>query len=393
MAEGAARGGRPRILSISFSPLRGDARVLRQVEVLREVGEVSTVGYGPAPDGVAAHLRVADHLASLPRDPRGLLLLGARRHRAAELAAPALRAAHAALTADPGPGWDLVVANDARALPLAHAVAGGAPVWADMHEWAPEEFSGDWRWRLAVKPFAEHLCARHLPRSAVVTTVCEPIAQLYRQRYGVECAVVRNAPAPAQLQPSPVDGERVRLVHSGSAIPGRGLEVLVDVVAGLDERFSLDLYLTPGGDGGRHLAQLEAAAAASGRTTVHDPVPPAEIVPTLNRYDVGVFSLPPTSVNARYALPNKFFDFVQARLALAVGPSPEMAREVRARGLGVVADDFSAAALRRALEGLDAAAVSAGKAASHRAARELSSATDRQVVLRLVERALAARRG
>ncbi|WP_345714099.1 hypothetical protein, partial [Kineococcus glutinatus] len=287
-------------------------------------------------------------------------------------------------------GWDVVVANDARALPLAHRVARGAPVWADMHEWALAEFAQDWRWRALVRPFAAHLCERYLPASAAVSTVCEPIAQLYRDTYGVACAVVRNAPDPVDLVPSATEPGRVRLVHSGSAVPGRGLDTLVEVARGLDGRFSLDLYLTRGGDGGRHLARLRALAAGHPRITFHDPVPPAELARTLNRYDVGIYSLPPANLNAELALPNKFFDFVQARLALAVGPSREMARVVSAHGLGVVADDFSAAALRRALEGLDAGSLAAAKAASHRAAAELSSAREREVVLELARGALAA---
>ena len=46
---------------------------------------------------------------------------------------------------------------------------------------------------------------------------------------------------------------------------------------------------------------------------------------TLNAHDVGVYVLPPVSFNHLWALPNKVFDFVQGRLALVVGPSPEMA--------------------------------------------------------------------
>ena len=57
-------------------------------------------------------------------------------------------------------------------------------------------------------------------------------------------------------------------------------------------------------------------------------------------YDVGLFLLPPTNFNYRMALPNKFFEFMQARLAIAIGPSPEMARIVRQFDCGLVADSF-----------------------------------------------------
>src|SRR5690606_41823663 len=64
-------------------------------------------------------------------------------------------------------------------------------------------------------------------------------------------------------------------------------------------------------------------------------------------------------------------DFVQARLGLVVGPSPEMARLVRDHGLGAVTDGFTSADLATTLAGITADDVRRWKAASHTAAREL----------------------
>ena len=98
------------------------------------------------------------------------------------------------------------MANDARALPVAHRLADGAPVWADMHEWAAEEFSHDRVWRSFVAPLMAHNCRTYLPRSAAVTTVCDALAERYDATYAVQPRVVRNAGAWVDLQPSPVDG-------------------------------------------------------------------------------------------------------------------------------------------------------------------------------------------
>ena len=106
---------------------------------------------------------------------------------------------------------------------------------------------------------------------------------------------------------------------------------------------------------------------------VLDPLPYADLVQTLNAYDLGVFVLPPVNFNYANALPNKLFDFVQARLGVVVGPSPEMARLVTEHGLGAVAADFTASALTAVLDGLTPEQVAAWKRASHAAARELSS--------------------
>ena len=109
----------------------------------------------------------------------------------------------------------------------------------------------------------------------------------------------------------------------------------------------------------------------------------AHIVPFLNRYDVGLCIYKPTSFNLLHSLPNKFFEFIQARLAVFSGPSPEMARLIRHHDLGVVAEDFSLAALQRALNGLNRKGIDHFKSQSHQAARELSSAANRKKLLAL----------
>lgn len=98
-----------------------------------------------------------------------------------------------------------------------------------------------------------------------------------------------------------------------------------------------------------------------------------DLIPTLNRYDLGIHNLPPVNFNNRYALPNKFFDFVQARLGMVVGPSPEMVSRLEKYLLGRAATDFSAATLRTALEQTTREEVWEWKQNAAQHARELSS--------------------
>ena len=111
------------------------------------------------------------------------------------------------------------------------------------------------------------------------------------------------------------------------------------------------------------------------------PQPMAGIVPFINRYDIGLCFFKPVTFNLRHVLPNKFFEYVQARLAILSGPSPEMAAIIRRYDCGVVTDDFSQAALAGALAGMDRQKVEHYKRQSHLAARELSSAANRQRLL------------
>lgn len=354
------------------------------MNVARQLGDVITCGFGPRPDGVAEHVEVPTSY-SLPQTPAGVALLATRRLEHAERAAPALRSALRLLE---GRRFDVIVCNEARALPVAFDVADGAPVWADMHEWAPQERSHDWRWRLLVAPLAAHTCRRYLPRAAAVTTVGQAIADLYERTFGVDCAVLRNAAPYVDLVPSPAEPGTIRVVHSGGAVPGRNIEMLIDAVGELGAPYRLDLYLVPANDRGVYLQQLEERAASAAGVQLHPPVTPSELPYVLNRYDVGAYSIPPINVNTTYALPNKFFDFVQARLALAIGPSVEMVRLTREHDLGVVADDFGQASFVRALGSLTPESVAEYKRHASAAAHDLSSEREEQLTADLIGRLL-----
>ena len=361
-----------RILCISFSPIETDARVLRQLRVLAEFGEVTTLGYGGTPAGATHHLAVASDAKSLPETPGGVARLALRRHRAVELTAPAERAALGLLEGvEP---FDIVVANDARALPLAFAVAGDARIWVDLHEWAPQENTTSLPWRVLVAPYMDALCRRYLARTDAITTVNASIAKLYVEHYGVSPGVVRNAIPRQDLSPSPVADDAIRLVHSGVAVPERNIEALIATVEALDTRFTLDLYLMGDDDG--YLGRLKTVAARVPRVTVHPPVAPAELPSTLNAYDLGVYLLPIRSLNHQLMLPNKFFDFVQARLGLLISPATETSALIAEHDLGPRLADHSVDGLVAALGSLSADDVRRYKANADAAAGALSSDTD-----------------
>ncbi|WP_298746730.1 glycosyltransferase [uncultured Serinicoccus sp.] len=365
--------GRPldglRVLVLAFSPLTGDARVLKQVRHLVAAGaEVVTCGYGPAPDGVRAHVEVP---AGTTNELDGRLIT-ARAYRAAYWAQAATRWVRRRIT--PGSA-DVVLANDTDTLPLAHALRPRLGVHADLHEFWPlwrEEYPG---WKARIGPYQEWICRTQLPRACSVTTVSDRIAQEYSRRFGVRVDVVTNATPYAVLAPGAV-GTPLRMVHTGAGLRSRAIHVMVEGVlaaarSGAD--VTLDLYLTLNDP--PYLAELRRAAEESGGVVrVHDPVPYDQLMPTLNGYDVGIFVLPPVNFNYANALPNKVFDFVQARLGVIVGPTPDMADLVREHRLGVVAEGFDTAAVRGAVLAAVGSDVAAWKEASHAAAAELSDA-------------------
>ena len=372
--------GRPRLLVISFSPLTTDARALRQIRLFADRYAVTTCGYGPAPDGVVEHIRIPDEITSWHKDRR---LLALRRFRAAYDTAPVIRHVRSTLR---NREFDVVLADDIDTVPLALELKPIGGVHADLHEYHPRQNEGSRRWRWFVAPYYRWLVARYGTRADSVTTVGAGIAREYRREFGIVAGVVVNAPHFVALEPTPVT-DPLRLVHSGNAARHR-LELILDAMDLVQAPMTLDLYLMPNDPA--YLEQLRTRYEASERVRIHPPVAPHELPSTLNAHDVGVYVLPPVSFNHLWALPNKIFDFIQARLALVVGPSPEMAALVRTHGLGVVTEDFTAESLAAALDALTPQDVAAGKAASHEAARELSAEEQVHVWAQAID-ALAAR--
>jgi hypothetical protein len=100
-------------------------------------------------------------------------------------------------------------------------------------------------------------------------------------------------------------------------------------------------------------------------------VPIEEIIPTIGQYDVGFFYYEPTGFNIAHCLPNKLFEYIQARLMIAIGPSPDMAELVKEYGCGVIAGEFSVHAMAKSLNLLSAEDIDKYKNNSDRAAKEL----------------------
>lgn len=353
------------VLVIAFSPVHRDPRVRRQLEALAGHADVTLAAW-TAPPGHERFIAVDANVMPLPlRALRGLLKLAGL-----QAAAWRVSSAHRKLLRDlAGRRFDVVVANDVETLPVAAAVPASRRVF-DAHEYAPRQFEHDWKWRMVSGRHARALLARYASGMDAMFTVSSGLAAEYRREYGLAAEVMPNATNFHALEPAPPDGDRIRLVHHGVGNPARHLEDMFAMMRCLDDRFSLDLYLLPGPVA--YMQHLAALAAADRRVRLLPPVPMDNIVGTVNRYDVGIAYFRPATFNLANTLPNKFFEYVQARVAVATGPTPDIAALVARHGIGVVADSFTPEAMAERLRALDPVALAVMKQATMAAARELS---------------------
>ncbi|RAN79453.1 glycosyltransferase [Bacillus sp. SRB_336] len=356
----------PSLLILSFSPIRSDPRVLKQVELFKGKYRVSTCAYGGAPDGVDEHFALPDDARGWSSDKLGLL---SRQYSRVYNGMTAVQHARRIL---PRGTFDMVLANDLNTLPLAVDLAPRLGVHSDLHEYAPSEKESDRKWRLFVAPFMRWVCRRYLPAAASVTTVSQGIADEYERNFGVKVGVVTNA-APYLEAGAKPSREPIRIIYSGAGQRYRRIEDIVEAMRDVRKGIELDIVVMPNEPD--YVRELKQLAAAIPGVNFRAPVPYNELVALLREYDAAMCFLPNTTFNLQNALPNKFFEAVQARIGVISGPSPAMVQLIDEYGLGVVSPDFSVESLRRVLNELSFAGVDAWKRAADAAAGPLSAET------------------
>ncbi len=355
-------------LVISYSNLKSDARVKRQIGFLKKLGFEITVACYDAEDSELKLIKIRPpQLSPITKALSGVLLLLRRYAQAYRL----LYGQQLNLNQS----FDLVIANDIEALPLAFQYKGNAKVLFDAHEYAPRHFENKLSWRIFFQGFNKYFCAKYIPLVDGMTTIGEGIANEYEKHYGVKPVIITNAPAFYNIRPKPTDPKKIKLVHQGIANPSRKLELMFDMMQHLDERFSLDLMLMNPIHHSNivYLEKLKALAKNDSRIQFVPPVSTDKIVPTINQYDIGIVLIPPINFNYQNTLPNKFFECIQARVALAIGPIPEMKKITEKFEIGVVSEDFTAKSLAKKLNSLSPEKIDEYKNNATSAAKELNA--------------------
>jgi hypothetical protein len=173
------------------------------------------------------------------------------------------------------------------------------------------------------------------------------------------------------------------MIHHGGINKSRKIENMIYLMDLLDERFTLDFMFVANDQ--KYLSQLKKLASNKSRINFRDPVSMPEISNTINQYDIGLYLLDASGFNNRMALPNKLFEYIQGRLAVAIWLSPEMARVVKEYNCGVVSDTFTIESIAEVLNNLSGKDIQKLKQNSHQAASTLCAETNRQILLEKVQ--------
>lgn len=230
----------------------------------------------------------------------------------------------------------LIIANDLDTLPAAFLTSRlrRVPLIYDSHELftqVPELIH-----RKRIQQIWKGIEGLLLPRIRNAVTVSYPIAEIYRRLYGVRFKVVRNVPKriekPVMHQlPGEYKGKQL-IIYQGALNVGRGLELMIETMHFLENA----LFLIVGqGDIEEKLKAKVEKEGLNKKIVFRGRISPDELAPLTAACDLGISLEEDLGLNYRYALPNKIFDYIQARIPVLCSALPEMARIVETYGVGI----------------------------------------------------------
>lgn len=286
--------------------------------------------------------------------------------------------------------FDAFHANDWESLPIAAEAARirEAKVVFDAHEYAPLELENRLYWKLAFKQAITYFIKKYALCINASVTVAPLIAERYRKEFGLNPVVILNSPESISLPFKDLDPNRIALIHHGGAIRDRELENMIETLALCDNRFTLHFMLLNNDLEYLHELKMLALKRAPNRILFHAPVPAHEIVQRISEYDMGFYLLPANSYNNLAALPNKFFDFIVAGLAVCVGPLPSMAEMVNRFGFGCVAPSFNPGEVSRMLNRLTGEQLAEMRLASRELSKEICAEKEMSKLIELYDQVL-----
>lgn len=231
--------------------------------------------------------------------------------------------------------YDVYVANDTDTLLpnfFIHKVKNGKLV-VDLHELFPElpEVTN----RKFVKWVWTSIEDLILPHVVNGYTVCQSIADYYKNKYSITLKVVRNIPnykeytGKKNLFSSYTDKKVI--LYQGAVNEGRGIEWIMDAMPLVDNAIFIVI-----GTGTLYDSLKDKAKDPIYKDRVlflgHKPY--SELIDYTLSSDLGVCLLKNQGLSYYYALPNRIFDFMQAHVPMLATGFPEIARIINREKTG-----------------------------------------------------------
>lgn len=195
----------------------------------------------------------------------------------------------------------------------------------------------------------QRLEALLLPKLKRALTVNASIAELYREKYGVNMKVLRNIPRLVDLDTSvlrtdlglPTDKKLIILQGSGINMH-RGAEEAVEAMSFVDQAV---LLILGSGDVVPTLKARVSELGISDKVLFKDRMPYVQMMAHTRLADLGLSLDKDTNINYRFSLPNKLFDYIHAGIPVLASDLVEVRSIVEEFQVGEIVTSYQPEAL------------------------------------------------
>lgn len=250
----------------------------------------------------------------------------------------------------------------------------------DLREFYPLEYENDLAWLETFGKLFSFLCESYLPSVDLALTVSEGLQQRYKEAYGLSCELFLSLPPFFDLTPS--ENQRIELIYHGFISHDRESENLLEIATSLDSHLHLNIIALSNQP--QFLESFTTQAQKIPSISLLPPVALQEIIPFTNRFDLGLITLKPNGFNNTHAMPNKLFEYIQARLGIISTPLPCIKPMLEKYRLGLCSKDFETSSLIALLNSLDKQRVQTLKKEAHQASQSLNLSNNQAKILSII---------
>ncbi len=233
---------------------------------------------------------------------------------------------------------DILLANDTDTLVANFLVSKlkNKKLIFDAHELFPEV--PELQHRPFVKRIWELIENSIFPHLQYSYTVCDSIADYYKHKYNIDMKVVRNVPYYEQYSVDNVEVKSEKIIlYQGAINVGRGLEWVIDAIPLID---NAKLVIIGDGDIKNELIKKVELANLTQRVLFVDKMLPEHLKEYTKQATIGLCLLENTGLSYYYSLPNRIFDYIQARIPILATSFPEISKIVGNYKTGILINHY-----------------------------------------------------
>jgi glycosyltransferase involved in cell wall biosynthesis len=251
---------------------------------------------------------------------------------------------------------DLILSNDLDTLPaafLAHKLKRKTKIVYDSHELFTEAPELEGRF---VKKIWERIEKMIFPKLEHIITVNDSIAEIFKSKYRKSIVVVRNVSEKfdwSELKSKkdlgiPEDKELIIVQGSGLNVD-RGIEEAILAMQLIDNAI---LLIVGDGDVIPNAKELVKTHQLETKVLFFGKRPYKELMQFTRYASIGLALDKPKSLNYRFALPNKLFDYIQANTAVICSNLIEIQKIVEKYEIGISIETLSPEVIAETINGL-----------------------------------------